>query len=100
MVEATERHHKHERKVLPMTKAEMMTKMERFDGIGVEVERTDNDSPLFYFYENFSDDDKGIDRAIDTFMNHPYVKSFKIYPNPKDVEKRRNLWESRKGGDR
>ena len=62
-----------------MTKAEMIRKMELYNGVGVEVERTDNDHSLFYFYEDFAEDSKGIDRAVETFMTHPYVKSFKIY---------------------
>lgn len=49
-----------------MTKNEMRTKLCLHDGVGVEV--TDSMSTVYYFYENFANDD-GISRAYKHF-NH------------------------------
>ena len=49
-----------------MTKDEMRTKLCLHDGVGVEV--TDSMSTVYYFYQNFANDD-GISRAYKHF-NH------------------------------
>ncbi|WP_419031288.1 hypothetical protein [Holdemanella porci] len=45
-----------------MTKVEMMTKLKRNKGVGVEI-TTATGNTIYYFYEDF-EDSNGIDRAM------------------------------------
>ena len=61
-----------------MSAKEMFNKLEKHNGVGILATFCDGNS-VHYFYEDFSDDDKGIDRAIGQMLGNPRIVSFTVY---------------------
>lgn len=61
-----------------MTRSEMLNKLDVVNGVGV-VAAYDDGSRVAYLYEDFADNDKGIDRAIEQMMSNPRITFFTVY---------------------
>ena len=57
-----------------MSLKEMLIKTALYDGVGVKV--TDKSGTFYYFYENFSDNNHGVDRAFRHFCHGETVDIF------------------------
>ena len=61
-----------------MTKQEMLNRLETTSGVGV-IAKYDDGREVPYFYQDFETLGKGIDRAVPSMMNSPYIVSFTVY---------------------